>query len=63
MWLQAVQLKRQVGHEDDALTLLDKALKKFPDFAKFWLAKADVLYDSGKIQEARKTLEDALQQS
>ncbi|KAJ3218692.1 hypothetical protein HDU67_004474 [Dinochytrium kinnereticum] len=47
VWMKSILLERQLGNVDEALSLLNESLDKFPQFAKFWMIK-------GQIEEGEK---------
>lgn len=40
VWMQSVQLQREIGNDKGALDLVDESLSKFRGFYKLWLIKA-----------------------
>lgn len=50
----------QMSHEEEALAEINDLLREFPDDAFFWDFKAQILLDSGKIQDAMEAYEKAV---
>ena len=63
VWLQAVQLQRQLNNHQQALVLVNQALEKFSTNFKLWLMKAQILQIFGPTDAVREAYECALQVS
>jgi pre-mRNA-processing factor 6 len=46
IWMKSAALERQLGKYEDALKTLDTAISKFPQFAKFYMMRGQILQDN-----------------
>ncbi|KAI8921006.1 PRP1 splicing factor, N-terminal-domain-containing protein [Powellomyces hirtus] len=64
VWMKSAQLERQLEMPDEALKLLNEAIKRFPDFAKLWMMQGQILqFDKNNIPAARDTYTRAIKQN
>lgn len=52
--MKSVRLEWALGDLKKANILLDEGLKQYPDFAKLWMMRGQILEQEGKISEARE---------
>lgn len=58
--MQSIQLHREINNIEKALLLVNEAIKIYRNFYKLWLIKAHLLEQSNRVEETRKTYEEAL---
>lgn len=52
--MKSVRLEWALGDLKKANMLLDEGLKQYPDFAKLWMMRGQILEQEGKLAEARE---------
>lgn len=52
--IKSIKLEWCLNLLDDAKSLLDEAVKQYPDFAKNWMMKGQIEEQLGNIQGARE---------
>lgn len=60
IWMQSVQLEREVGNIDHAKNILETAIEKYPTFHKLYLISATLKTDEEDYEGARKVYEDGV---
>jgi pre-mRNA-processing factor 6 len=61
IWMQSVQLLRETGKYDAALKMCEEGISRFTKFYKFYLIKAQILYNNlNNRQEAITTYEECI---
>ena len=60
IWMQSIQLEREVGDIEQAQKLLTTAIEKYQSFYKLYLISASIKYQLGETDEARKIYENAV---
>lgn len=62
IWMQSVQLEREVGDIPSAVKLLNTAIEKYSTFYKLYLISATIKYENGEKDEARAVYEIAIKE-
>ncbi|KAJ3403770.1 hypothetical protein HDU80_003760 [Chytriomyces hyalinus] len=61
VWMKSAMLERQLGNLPVAMSLLEEAIAKFPQFGKLWMIKAQIEeHQLSNVVAARDTLSKAL---
>lgn len=51
--MKSVRLEWALGDLKKANTLIDEGIKQYPDFAKLWMMRGQILEQENRINEAR----------
>lgn len=61
IWMQSIQLERQMGNYDKAYELCEMAMKKFPEYPKFFMIAGQIKEFLGDKKSASKIYEKGIE--
>ena len=61
IWIESIQLERQLGNMEKAFEICEIAMKKFPDYPKFFMIGGQIKEFFGDINAAAKIYENGIE--
>ena len=61
VWIKSVAYERQLGHIEEALSLVNQALQLYPRSEKLWMMKGQIYEKDGHLNKAREAYRTGVQ--